>query len=142
VGLLAQPVLSFGVVASRVGGVVAVTDVLCGEGSLLWRENEFWMDGSMNRLLIAVGFLLVAAPEPVQARWADGCGSDGNPPCLLCAELKAGEPLETQCIWGANRRTSLRDYLQIRLDDTSQPIGGQSPKQRCYGNFSSSENCN
>ena len=90
-------------------------------------------------VLITAGFL---AAFPAQARWADGCGSDGNPTCLRCAEHKAGDPLETQCVWGANRRTSLREYLQIRLDETSESIRGQAPKQRCYGNFSSSENCN
>ena len=104
---------------------------------------SFWADlcGLMTKaiVLITAGFL---AALPAQACWADGCGSDGNPHCLLCAELKAGEPLETQCIWGANRRTSLREYLEIRLDQTSESFGGQSPKQRCYGSFSSSENCN
>ncbi|QNJ09576.1 hypothetical protein SynMINOS11_02124 [Synechococcus sp. Minos11] len=70
----------------------------------------------MNSFLVAVGFLLFAAPA--HARWADGCGSYGNPPCSLCAELKAGAPLETQCVWGANRRTSLREYLQIRLEES------------------------
>ena len=70
----------------------------------------------MNKaiVLIAAGLLSVV---PAQARWAGGCGSYGNPPCSLCRELKAEAPLETQCVWGANRRTTFREYLQLRLDD-------------------------
>ena len=44
-------------------------------------------------LLITAGLL---AAVPAQARWADGCGSYGNPPCSLCSELTAATPLETQ----------------------------------------------
>ena len=70
----------------------------------------------MTKTIILIAAVSLSA-LPAQARWADGCGSYGNPPCSLCSELKAGAPLETQCVWGANRRTSLREYLQIRLED-------------------------
>ena len=66
------------------------------------------------------GFVLAAVaatllPMPAQARWLDGCDSPGNPPCQLCDSLAASMPLDMQCVWGANRRTTLREYLQWRL---------------------------
>ena len=70
-------------------------------------------------MLRALALAAVAAtllPVPAQARWADGCGSPGNPPCQLCDSLAASLPLDMQCVWGANRRTTLREYLRVRLD--------------------------
>lgn len=68
----------------------------------------------MKRSITFTAVVALLCTMPAHARWADGCGSYGNPPCSLCTELKAGAPLETQCVWGANRRTSLREYLEQR----------------------------
>ena len=43
-----------------------------------------------------------------------------------CSQLQPSAPLETECVWGANNRTTVGEYLQM---------GGRSPKQRCYGNY-------